>query len=91
MSPSHCPACDLPVPASSSSAGQIYCTAACHLEAGAVQLLRHNVQAAEAAGDNDTARAEREHLVMTVSRIRWQRARDLGRRPKPRLVPGKLR
>jgi hypothetical protein len=47
-----------------------------------MQRLRGNLQAAEDAGDNRGAQIERERLEVALSRIRFQRARDLGRRPK---------
>lgn len=68
----------------------MYCTPACCRGAAAVQRLRSNLQAAEVAGDNGGAQIERERLVVTMARIRFQRARDLGRRPKLRDSLGRL-
>jgi len=58
--------------------------------AAAVRHLRGSLHAAEAAGDTRSAQAERERLVLTISRIRLQRARLLGRRPKPDVFATRL-
>ena len=91
MTPIRCPACDLPVPADSRSAGWTYCTVACREGAAAVQRLRGRLRAAAVAGDNGGAQIEREHLMVTVSWIRLQRARNLGRKPSLKVSPGRLR
>ena len=68
----------------------MYCTAACHQGAEAVQRLRRRLRAAEVAGDSGGAQIERERLAVTVFRIRLQRARHLGRRPRLRAFAGRL-
>jgi hypothetical protein len=65
----------------------MYCTDACRSGAKAVQRLRSRLREAEAAGDSGVARIEHDRLEATVSRIRFERARRLGRRPKLRVRP----
>ena len=78
------------MPKPSRWAGRKYCTPACYRGAAAVHRLRSNLQAAEIAGDDDSVQIERGYLAVAMSRVRWQRARDLGRGPKLRSSLGRL-
>ena len=64
----------------------MYCTPACYRGAAAVQRLRSNLRSAEDAGEYGSAQIERERLAVALSWIRFQRARNLGRRPKLKSV-----